>query len=1412
LAATETRIYPLVGANGAATAARLIDFLGALPERPVVSLDPDGHQLRLRGSAQAHALTEQFLELADAAVAAPTDAAPVLKIYRPRGGLDAAITRLERQLGNRHDVRCVSDRRTGQILVLAPAAVHATLATDPALQPGGSLPGGPPAHAMGTRHTTTRPGVQTTVNDPSLRVAPKDRVTPSSAAPPPPRRLTGSQPDIASRSSAGERPAESLRGPQRASAGEPMPGTRATSHGPETQQQDGSRGPVFQTPGRPKGAAEKWAFDLRHIDLSTLHTRLVTLLEHPLPETIDRSDSPPRHRYALAGPAGDLVQVEAVEGTRHIELNGPAPLVRSWGQVVRAIDAPATPPSNTTQLVAVRTSRPGSVRRVLAALRRGNHRGAVSGIRTPAPVALPGGRTTPAARMVAMLFQPGQRVAAGGSDGRAAGKQSAGKQRAGDAARPEATGTDAGKGDVNGGAIGPVDIQFLEGSDVIVIRGHQRDVARVRELIKQIEQLSTETEPRILVRPLKHVNSQALAALLDQVYEQIYLARQGSISITSLVVPNALLLIGRAENVATVETLIDRLDQPMDAATQFRVFRLRHASALEAQGTIDAFLQKQTTEDATGLATGARVTADYRSNALIVRAAARDMAAVAKLIERLDTSTSEAVNELRIFQLYHSRAEVLAEILRRAINVQQGQGVSTGPAGAPGRPRAAPIPARPPSTTPTSAAGQTPRSTGLKFVTIDRTGKKRLRTGILTDVRITADPRANAVVVSAPADSMALIGALIETLDRAPAVETQVKVFSIVNGDAATLVEILEKLFGSAAAVGAAAGGGGGAVEGEGGLSPLRFSVDERTNTVIATGSSDDLEVVEAILLRLDESDVSKRKTEVYRLKNSPAQAVADAVNEFLRTERQVQEQSPGAVTPFEQIEREVVVVPEVISNSLIVSATPKFYEEIRALVEQLDERPPMVMIQVLIAEVTLRDTDEFGVELGLQDSLLFDRSLIQDLLTTQTVVSTQDQGSVNTVQQQTIQSAPLSPGFNFNNGDPLGNNGGDRALGRAANVAGQALSNFAVGRSNSELGFGGLVLSASSTAVSVLIRALQESRRLEILSRPQIMTLDNQPAYIQVGQRVPRIVGTAVDLGVQQNQIRDEDVGIILGVRPRISPDGLVVMEIDAIKSAVGPEAEGIPVSISASGDVVRSPRIDRTFAQTTVAASSGQTVVLGGLITKNSNDVHRRVPFLSSIPVLGHLFRYDLTTERRTELLIILTPQVVRTQGDAEQIKQVEAARMNWCMADVVKIYGEAGLRGRGDSWGDDETATIYPEFDDGDIEDVPVPTGEGPEHNGAEHNGAEDEGAEDVPLPAGGPGLRGASAEPGILPMGVKTPRADRPRAVHAPRSSRRLATGSGVRKTAFESPDGGRHRATRGDGLIIPLPPVKEGAEK
>jgi type II secretion system protein D len=979
-----------------------------------------------------------------------------------------------------------------------------------------------------------------------------------------------------------------------------------------------------------RAAAKPRAYQLSLMTADRLEAALAAILGDRLKPGPETSADAAVYRVALSD--GSHLQATIHRRTNQVSASGPEVQAAAFIQLVEALDAPVGRADQSTRLIALRSTRPEDARRTAEAIRASTQGRGDASAREPLP---------------AKLFQPRPRGAGDVSEVAQAAPAAPGTAPPGEAAKPGAP--KESEAEEGGGMIGPVQVELLEGLDVLIVRGHKRDVQRVLEIIKQIEELGKITEPAIVVHPLYHVDSVALATLVNQIYTDVFAARQGSVSITALVKPNALLLVGRKESVGRVIELVNRLDVPVAPESQFQAFRLKHAAAATLQTTIQGFYT-----DRGGLGPLVRVTADTRSNTLVVQASPRDLAEVAALIARLDVPDSEKKSEIRIFRLNHAVAETLMPVLQDAIQAQAARPAGAAPTQAAG-----------------TQAGQAPGA--LEFLTVDVQGQRRMVTaGILADVRISADARANALIVSAPPESMPLIEALIKQLDMPPAVRAEIKVFTIVNGDAQALTAMLMDLFAQAATPAQAAAQSA-AGEGESSLVPLRFVADARTNSIIAAGSRSDLLVAEAILLRLDESDVRNRKNVVYRLKNSPANDVANALSNFLRSEREVER--IGVVSPFEQIEREVIVVAEPVTNSLIISATPRFYEEVMRLVEQLDQRPPMVMIQVLIAEVTLNRTDEFGVQLGLQDQLLFYRSPV------------------------TGTPAVPTPGFNFNNQGLGGANV------RPDIVAPQGLSDLGMGRTNSQLGFGGLVLSASSESVSILLRALQERRKLEVLSRPQIMTLDNQPAYIQVGQQVPQIRGVSLTQFGQTNNIDYEDVGLILQVIPRISPDGLVVMEIDANRSSVGPESEGIPVSVSTTGGVIRAPRIDRTLAQTTVSALSGQTVILGGLISREKSEAHRQVPLLGDIPVVGRLFRFDSTATQRRELLIIMTPHIVKNEEDIERIKKAEAARMHWCLADVVDLHGDSGLRGRSDEWTDAETTTIYPDLTPG-AGAVPVP----------------------------------------------------------------------------------------------------------
>ncbi len=953
-------------------------------------------------------------------------------------------------------------------------------------------------------------------------------------------------------------------------------------------------------------------FRLQSLNAQTLHARLEKILGRRLP--IQQDATGLWLGFNVDQQGRQAVTVWANQQTGEAQISGTPNQQRSWRQVVAALDSPP----NKQQVARVVATQPNAKAKVQQAVGVLQKSGTISGNGT----------------------QKAQTKTVAHDEDKAPAEDS------------------------DESLLGPVQIETVEGTDILVLRGHPRDVQRVLEVIDKIEKLAALGEPRIEVVHLEHIMSHPLASTLQRAFDESLDLNYGydPLVVVSLLKPNSVMLVGLPKSVDKALEIIKQLDQPGKKHSQFETFRLEYAKAIEARQVIQDLFNVEAPQGQAVLEFKAVVIADLRTNALIVRAGAQDMEAIRALLKVIDQQASDSVNEIRIFKLRNALATELQKVLQSAF-----EGGET-----------------------TTQGGSL--SHLLRLMTIDTEGRRKLESGVLAGASVIASSSTNALIVSAPPESMPLLAALIAQLDQTPDAVAELKVFTIANGDAVALAKMLEGLFGNPTQQQRRGPGG----PSQSGLSGLRIEIDQRTNSIIAAGTQADLLVVEAVLLRLDADSARKRENRVYRLNNAFAEEVAVSLQDWIVGVRNVLETAPGITSPFQQIEREVVVVPDIGSNSLIVSASPKYFEEIDRIIHQLDEQAPMVMIQVLIAEIVLGNTDEFGVELGLQDSALFDRSLLGNLLTTTNTTITNDAGGGSTqFEQEIIQSATNTPGFNFGNGSPLGNSGSDSSLATAGRVAAQGLASFGVNRISPDAGFSGLVLSASSDSVSMLLRALQETRRLEVLSRPQIMAMDNQEGRAFVGETVPFITGSTINqFGNASNTITREEVGLSLRVTPRISPDGLVVMRVFASNDRLGQVSNGIPIAIGPNGEPILSPIVNTIQAQTTVSAVSGQTIVLSGLITKRDNTLHRRVPLLADVPLLGNLFRFDSVITRRTELLIVLTPHIVHNRLEAEMLKEVESARIDWCLSDVIGMHGPVGLRSSRDPSGAIEAEAIYPE----------------------------------------------------------------------------------------------------------------------
>jgi general secretion pathway protein D len=285
-------------------------------------------------------------------------------------------------------------------------------------------------------------------------------------------------------------------------------------------------------------------------------------------------------------------------------------------------------------------------------------------------------------------------------------------------------------------------------------------------------------------------------------------------------------------------------------------------------------------------------------------------------------------------------------------------------------------------------------------------------------------------------------------------------------------------------------------------------------------------------------------------------------------------------------------IVADARNNALLVNATSTEFELVSAALKKLDIVPLQVFIEATIAEVTLNDTLKYGLE------WFFDIGNSNITFNT-TSVQTSTPRPNNLILTQ-------APGFSY--------------------------------------------LFASSD-VRVVLNALTQITDVNVISSPTLLVLDNEPARLQVGDQVPISVRSSTSVTDSDapvvNEIEYRDTGVILDLIPRVNASGLVVLDIiQEVSDVASSTATGATVTQTIS------PTISQRRIASTVAVASGETIALGGLIRDNKTNAVTGVPLLSDIPYLGNLFKTTTDFQRRTELLVLLTPRVVRDSDDARTV----------------------------------------------------------------------------------------------------------------------------------------------------------------
>ena len=306
-----------------------------------------------------------------------------------------------------------------------------------------------------------------------------------------------------------------------------------------------------------------------------------------------------------------------------------------------------------------------------------------------------------------------------------------------------------------------------------------------------------------------------------------------------------------------------------------------------------------------------------------------------------------------------------------------------------------------------------------------------------------------------------------------------------------------------------------------------------------------------------------------------------------------------------------VSIIADSTQNALVVKADPQLMREIEAAIQQLDTRRQQVLIEAAIIEIVGSDADQLGVQWALGDL----------------------NSGVGLINFSNVGSSISKLAAGYLTG---GAAGAGSALGTGSSII---LGDYKEGANGSRKLYG------------ALIQALKENKKSNLLSTPSIVTMDNEEAYIVVGQNVPFVTGSVATTGNSTvnpyTTVQRKDVGVTLKVIPHIGEGGSVRLEVEQ-------EVSNVENSKGQAADLVTSKRAIKT----SVLADHGQTVVLGGLVTDQTDVSRQSLPVLGDIPYLGRLFRSDSRGNEKRNLLVFIHPTIV---GDAEDVQRISQQRYN-------------------------------------------------------------------------------------------------------------------------------------------------------
>ncbi len=602
-----------------------------------------------------------------------------------------------------------------------------------------------------------------------------------------------------------------------------------------------------------------------------------------------------------------------------------------------------------------------------------------------------------------------------------------------------------------------------------------------------------------------------------------------------------------------------------------------------------------------GVNTQVIATADERTNSVVVRGPAEVLDLVAQVLADLDNTTTKVAG-IRVFQLKYADAMNTAEMINELFSTDQSSSQNNQRGGF----------------GPMMFRG--PGGPGGNQNTQQDSNQAQ--------VVAAADSQTNTVVVTGPDNILDVVAQVVERLDAQIPTLADVKVFHLEYADAQDTAELINEVFGESRTSSQSSsrnsqqnqrvqfgfGGRGGQQQADsgGGSSTDVVTIaaaDTQTNSVVVSGPAETLEAIANVIKELDKNPEQERQIFVYPLKNADAANLMEilnslfeelqALNQGTTTGQQFQGgqrggQQPGGTTTAQSSSNNANDLDEETYFQADSDTNSLLILTSTKNYEKLKliiDKLDEPVAQVLIKVLFAELSHSHGVDFGTEFSMLNLR------------------GDGGSTQSTTEFGSPLS----------------------------------------------GLKVQTITGDIDFTVSALQDAGRLNVLSRPYILTRNNQTATITIGEEVPFPTGTSQGTATTTTNFEyRDDIGIVLNVTPSINPDGVVNMVVSPqITTRTG---EKVQISEDLFPEVFATRSAD-----TRVAVRDGQTIVIGGLIEDKTTDSVSKVPILGDIPIAGHLFKRTTKEKSKTELLIFLTPHVAKDTDRLTPLSELERSRSN-------------------------------------------------------------------------------------------------------------------------------------------------------